>query len=291
MPRRSFSLAIVAFWLATMAWLAYREIGPLLRAGQPPPFAIDLADEAQLHAPRIRWAILRVVNGEETRIGRARTWVTYRAADDSYELHNQTEQLTLGGLVLSVRVPRMETVYRVGRDGDLRQMTTELTAHVRAPVAVLEIKASVEGAVRQERFFSRGMVEAGGWGRHELTLQPVAVSALGTVLNPLHPVNRITGLRPGQQWRMPLVNPLVDAVAATVADKLPLFKQGPRFLNAAVLNQSRLLSYEGRTVSCLVIEYRGDDDLTATTWVRESDGLVLRQEATLLDDRVILQRE
>jgi hypothetical protein len=290
MPPRLISLAILAFWLATMGWLVNREIAPALRAGQPPPFAIDLADEAQVHAPRIRWVILQVRDGKETKIGRARTWVSYRPADDSFELHNETDDLALGGLLLAVRVPRMNSMYRVRPDGTLREMTTKLDANVRAALSNLDIKAELAGEVRSGQFFAHGVLEAAGWGRHELDLQPVPVSANGTVLNPLHPVNRITGLQMGQQWRMPLVDPLADAVRAQVGD-LPGFKSGPKFLNATVLDKPQSLKYEGRPVDCLVIEYRGDDELAAKTWVRESDGLVLRQEAAGFGDRVILQRE
>lgn len=291
MPARSLCVAIVAGWLATMGWLGYRDIAPGLRAGQPPPFTIDLADEAQEHALKIRWAILRATAGGETRIGRAKTWVAYRAADDTFELHNETRDLALGGLVLSVRVPLMTTVYRVRPDGTLVQMTAAIDAKVRAALSNLDLHATVDGNVRDGRFLARGVLEAAGWGRHDVELPAVPVAANGTVLNPLHPVNRIAGLRPGQEWRMPLVDPLADAVAAHVARDLPAFKPTPRFLNAAVRAEPQTIVYEGRDVPCLVIEYRGDDDLAARTFVRQSDGLVLRQEATGFGDRVILQRE
>lgn len=295
MPPRSVGLAVVAFWLATMGWLVYRDIWPALRPGQPPPFAIDLADEAQLHAPRIRWSILRVHDGQETKIGRARTWVGYRAADDTFELHNETEDLSLGGLLLAVRIPRLKSMYRVRPDGSLRGMTAKLDANVRAALSSLEIKASMAGDVREGQFFAHGVLEAPGWGKHEQDLQPVAVSPHGTVLNPLHPVNRIAGLRPGQQWRVPVVDPVMDALAAQFGRALPAFKPGPQFLDATVLDKPMTLEYEGKPVDCLVIEYRGTN-MTARTWVRQTDGLVLRQdatwkEATGLGDGVILLRD
>jgi hypothetical protein len=296
MPARFLCVAIVVFWLATTGWLCMRDITPALRAGQPPPFTIDLADEAQEHALKIRWAILRDTASGETRIGRAKTWITYRAADDTFELHNDTDGLSLGSGILTVRVPHMTTVYRVRPDGSLVAMTAKIDANLRTPLSNLDIKAIVDGVVREGQFVARGALEALGWGAHQLDLPPVPVSPNGTVLNPLHPVNRIAGLRPGQHWRMPLVDPLADAVAAQVARDLPAFKPTPRFLNAQVLAEPQILMYEGREVPCLVIEYHGDDDLAARTFVRQSDGLVLRQEAmqksvTGAYDRVILQRE
>ena len=55
MPSRPHTLLIVAFWVATMSWLGYRDLRPILLPGQPPPYTIDLADEAQAHV--VRWQV------------------------------------------------------------------------------------------------------------------------------------------------------------------------------------------------------------------------------------------
>ena len=90
---------------------------------------------------------------------------------------------------------------------------------------------------------------------------------------------------------MPLVDPMADALRAMAAKELPVSKMGPRFLDAEVLPTLRHLSWNGNEVPCRVIEYRSEDGFKASTWVRESDGLVLRQQAELGNDVVILQRE
>src|SRR5262245_58802762 len=61
MPPRQLTVAIVVGWLASSGWLFHRELWPNLRPGEPPPYTIDLADEAQRHdiPIAIRWAILR----------------------------------------------------------------------------------------------------------------------------------------------------------------------------------------------------------------------------------------
>src|SRR5437016_344384 len=107
MPPRFVSLVIVAFWAMTSGGLFYREIWPNLRPDEAPPFTIDLVDEAQIQAARIRWSVLRADQEGEKKIGRARTWVDYRATDDTFELHCEIEQLHLGSGLLAVRVPRM----------------------------------------------------------------------------------------------------------------------------------------------------------------------------------------
>ena len=49
--------------------------------------------------------------------------------------------------------------------------------------------------------------------------------------------------------------------------------------------------WDNRAVPCLVIEYRKGKEITARTWVRKSDGLVLQQEASNLGFEMILQRK
>lgn len=293
MPPRPVILAIVAFWLATSVWLFQRELWPRLRPGEPPPYTIDLVDEARNSSP-IRWAVYR---GDE-KIGKASTSVSYDETDDTFKLHGVMEQLELyrsrfpGGPV--VKVQKVASMYRVSREGELREIVVDLagSAELLGGFERFDLLAHVAGRVEERRFAPHGYVEWPG-GKKELKADPVAVSTYGSVLNPLHPVNRILGLRPGQQWRMPLVDPLADALAAVVADtvaaKLPGLSSGPRFLDA-VVSGPQDLAWGGQEVSCLVIEYKGDSEVTARTWVRVSDGLVLRQEARQ-GDLLVLQRD
>jgi len=56
------------------------------------------------------------------------------------------------------------------------------------------------------------------------------------------------------------------------------------------LQETRPLTYNGNEHACLVIEFRGEN-MTAHTWVRAGDGLVLRQDATVWGDSLVLERE
>jgi len=292
MPRWPVRLAIVAFWLAVTGWLIARDVWPALRTGEAPPFTIDLADEAQIHAIRTRWVILRGEGATEKKIGRARTWVKYLAADDTFEMNEELEELTLSKGLVTVKVPRMLSTYRVTPEGDLRAMSVQLLAAVRVfpGLMTLDLAASVSGEVRDGQYWPTCRIESAAWGKLNPEMQPVPVARHGAVLNPLHPVNRIAGLRPGQRWRMPIVDPLSDALSAKANEFLPAAPPGPRSLDAEVLPEEHILVWEGKEIPCLVIQYRGDD-VTARTWVRRRDGLVVRQEAVQLGERVVLQRE
>ncbi len=280
MPSRFVTLLIVGFWMTATAWMVNRDVLHRLQPGDVPPFAIDLVDEADHQAMPTRWSVIR---GGKT-IGRARSWVVYRDADDTFALNAEMERLEL---LAGVHVPKMATVYRVNRQGELREMTADLTARVSLFGRGVEVAARLRAAVRDGQFAGRGTVEMGG-EVHEIPFGPVPVAPGGAVLNPLHPVNRVVGLRLGQRWRMPLVNPLSDLLADIAG---PALASGPRFLDAEVLPEARPLLWNGREEQCLVIEYRDDRELVARTWARHGDGLVLRQEAAFGDDLLVLQRD
>src|SRR5207302_890211 len=102
-----------------------------------------------------------------------------------------------------------------------------------------------------------------GQSQEPLELPDVPVSRQGSILNPLHPVNRISGLRLGQHWQMPLVDPLRDSllsllrkepVAGLLLEKTPQ----TQVLRAEVQSRYRYLTWDDVPVSCLVIDYESD---------------------------------
>ncbi len=280
MPSRPTCVAVVVFWLATSGWLVYHDFLPYWRAAEPMPFAIDLADEAR---QSVIWRVSQ--NGRES--GQVATKVEYNRADDTYLLVSNFTQTHEPGRRRSGPVRTVESKYRVTRDGQLLGMEAEIKIQVLAVDAV----ARVKGAVRDGLFAPRWEIEAAEF-RKELVCEPVEVSGRGSILNPLQPFNRLAGLRPGQQWRMPLVDPLRDAADAAQAALSPFGTgsgAGVRIVSARVLDEPQPLAWEDEEEQCLVIEYAGDN-MTARTWVRRRDGLVLRQEAKLQDTEMILTR-
>lgn len=301
MPARHTVLIIIAFWLVTAAWLFHRDLRPYLLSGTPPPFTISLTDEAE--AQRGDGTMWSIFQGQQTK-GYAVTKVRYDDQQDTFRLSCKYK-LWLGGRFSSPEPDIIcDSAYDVTRDGDLRELTTRLEADLLllVPTAIRgSAKAYVKGSLRGR--IQNGMMSlhaevflpAGFGGHIEKDLDPVAVKARGSVLNSMQPLNRLPGLRRGQHWQMPYVDPLADiirAAAAQVPGLSQLASPHETYLEARVLPEtSPLERNDGKTtVECLVVEYRGDD-LTAHTWVGREDDLVYEQEVTYAGDRWRMVRQ
>jgi hypothetical protein len=318
MPPRNLTLAIVAFWLGITGWMVYRDLWPRLHSGEPPPFAIDLTDEvsvgnvlgqgpgAQFTAQAIPWSIQ--LRGK--RIGYALTRVQ-RHEDRTFELVAELRfdpKLDAGPL----EVKRVTSSYHVTSSGELlglgiRALLEDQAGLLRAFIASLgvptlrgtQVEVGIEGEVKDGLFHPHAMAydndptkpPAQALIKKELPegilkLHPVPISEGGTVLNTMQPLNRLQGLREGQTWRVPRIDPL-EAVLAT------LNMGGPpriRYLDAQV--SSGTLSWGGRDEPCWRIDYAepGRPE-AARTWVRRRDGLVLQQEARQDGTEMVLRRD
>jgi hypothetical protein len=281
MPSRWLSLTIVAFWLGTNGWLFWHDLWPRLRPGQPPPVTIDLIQEAQNKRPDILW----MVSQNDRKVFQARTKIE-RHGPDRYELRaDYVRQPNHAPATVGLgNVRRMRSSYEVTAEGGLLALAVEIEGQL---ASGQDFALDVRGEVTGGQFSPRLHFDFGaGALREDLKLRAVTVPAGGSVLLPLHPVDRIRGLRPGQAWRVPVFDPLRDALP-----QLPgLGGGGPRSLDARVAAQLQPLTYGRHELDCLVIDYTGDE-LKARTWVDPRTGLVLRQEATLGQDRWVMQRD
>ena len=293
MPPRWLSMSIVLFWLGTTGWLFYQDVWPLLQPGQAPPYTIDLEDEVQTRQAHIHWSVLY----NDRPYLRAETWVEPDPADDTFALKatirpptatakgSDADAEPFGGLV---RLRRSTSTYRIARNGDLRSLLVEFSVAARAGGLVVSGDGAFNGEVKDGKFFSRLRLSSPvlPGGAVEKELDPVPVSAHGSVLSPLHPVNRIAGLRPGQTWRLPLVDPIKDALTALVAGQ----PGAEIVLTARVLPHTKTLTWNNQPAECLVIDYQGED-VSARTWVQVGTGLVLRQDSERDGERLALVRE
>src|ERR1700687_2495311 len=90
MPARQHIVIIVAFWLLITGWLFYRDLWPKWQPGEPPPYTIDLADEAS--EQKIHWNLLK--EGEDH--GYVQTWVHYHEADDTFAIAGELKFFSKG---------------------------------------------------------------------------------------------------------------------------------------------------------------------------------------------------
>ena len=285
MPSRPIVALIVLFWAATLGLVFQRDLWPRITASGPPPIAVDLTDEATQYLP-IKWKVLR--GGKP--IGTLTTKLAYQDADDTFEFTSQYKDLRFDVGAMQVVFPDVTTRTRVTRSGSLREQS--MTGKLR--LGDLQAEAKVEGRNENGVFVGRCEI-ASPLFNLKSDLAPVPVKD-GQALNPLQPVNRIAGIRPGQHWFVHEIDPLGQALAALFKEKfgqgLSLPESKKEALEARVGDSQELLVWgkSREEASCWVIEYRSGE-ARAKTWVRASDGKVLRQEATLMDDRISLERE
>jgi hypothetical protein len=294
MPSRPVIIAVIAFWLLTTGWFVVNEIVPKWRAGEAPPYTIEFADEVIRNPVPYRW----VCTFNDRKLGAIRTELVNDPTDDTFEFSARSSGLILPITeTVSLKLTDFEDRVRVTRAGELRGLITSGSFAIE--VAGLPISGRLRmAAVAHGGLLDRHVqISSALFGESAPALDPVPAPR-GSILNPMHPVPRITGLRPGQSWRQPLVDPRADMMRAAIeqsgfASWFHL-KTTPGVLTAVVLSEVKTLEWEGLQQPCLVIEYR-DEDYTAPTWartwVRRSDGLVIRQEAGAQGDKLVLQRE
>jgi len=295
MPSRFSVLGILAFWLATLGVVGYRDLWPRLVSDGPPTVSIDLADEATQTVPA-RWKIYR---GTE-KIGDLTTRTEYSAKDDTFLFLNTYRNLIYSdGRATKVLIPKLDTKVRVARDGSLREqaMNGEMEVLLN-DFKVAGAKAKVDAYVLNGELVGRCKLTDSPFGDIDRPLEPVPVSS-GQVLNPLMPVNRLRGVTPGRRWTIRKSDPLEDSLKLLfkeLAGKSPLLaglvpKDGDAELLAEVKSNPETIALkDGEKVVCWVIEYRGEG-VSARTWVSQSDGRVLRQEAERHGDVMRFERE
>jgi hypothetical protein len=290
MPSRRVIALIALFWLAITSYVTYRDLWPVLFASGQPSIAIDLADEAAQNIP-IRWSI--TYNGQKA--GRLISQMRYIDADDTFRFTHDYKQLRYEIAGATIALPELQIVVRVTRAGDLREQS--LRGKMELGVGNLTLgegTANVTGIVTDGQLTATCVVTGTAFGKaFEINrkLDPVPVPS-GQPLNPLLPMNRLAGVKPGRQWVVHASDPLADAAHSLAKEYgLPLPEEKPSPLIGEVQSESQELRRTNDTSACWVIEYRREGELEARTWVRVTDGKVLKQEAFLKGDTLALERE
>jgi hypothetical protein len=109
--------------------------------------------------------------------------------------------------------------------------------------------------------------------------EPVEMRSQHGFFDPTRPWSRLYDLQEGKTWRVVYFNPALDSLKQSMLSMVPGLgaQLETPIIEGGVLTGTEELLWDNRQVPCQVIEYRGET-MTGKTYVRKSDGLVLRQE-------------
>jgi hypothetical protein len=287
MPPRWLCAIILLLWLFTTAKLLRDDLLPHLMPGTPPSFTIDLVEETDNQKMYTPWTLYR--NGKKHMLVRTRV---EKPGRDLFELSAEYLPLERGTTahINGMNIRRMFSAYRVNPEGELRGVRVEIQGQPELPLfgdLKIDLQISIEGQVAEGKMAT--LIKGKGLGfEKEYPLPPVDVPRGGGLLQPLHPVNRIRDLRPGQTWSVPVFDSVSDTLSSMSPQGVPAV---PKVLRARVRPQAEPLDGGKRdSEECYVIDYTSDE-VQASTWVSTRTGLVLLQEVLLDRTRWAMYRD
>jgi len=282
MPPRSITLSVLVFWLAMTAWLFWRDLWPSIAPGEPPSFALSRMDDNRFQTV-VTWKAQNIPRRGPPVDYTITTIVDHEAKTDLFTLKarlrpdrpapEQVKVLESVKLTSEYRVKRVSgnllEARMLGLEVDVEFLaawfnpTGDRHGHFTGQVAdgVCDLSWKTEGVVEP---------------RHGS--ESLGVTYNGVVLLPLHPVERIRGLRPGRHWGCYLIDPL---------ESTALLSSGPKVVSINAKVRARTETEQGK--ECLVIEYQGGD-VSGTTWVDVKEDLVLRMEVSLGSEHWVITR-
>jgi len=270
MPDRWTTGGILVLWAAVMIWLALREMGPF--DSSPPRFQDVLA--ATTSDEQVHWRMRKNILNREGELshslllGTLRSRVLYDPRTGQYTLEHEAEldaeelQKLVANLGKRSIVPPgarllLDSRCEVNITGDLQRLRLKLRIDGMDWSILITGMPDRYGGLPLTIDFATP-VFSHRW-EHKLRHD-----GKGMLLSSLCPMDRMPGLRPGQSWRAPLINPL----GAGSSDVL-----------VRVVEEPLMLLWEDQNVPCLVVESaRGGASIQI--WVAHGgalDGMVLKQ--------------
>lgn len=290
MPPRIVIAGVLVFWLATTGFAFYRDIWPRFFASGPPPVAVELADEARQNLPA-KWKIVR--NGQP--VGRLTTQTKYHDADDTFQFTYRYTELTLKQSDVTLVVSEAVSDERMTRAGELKEQSMNARVKVKHPKGEMAGTIEIRGVVKDGKLNAHAALKSDVINL-ESDLDPVDVPQGSRPLNPMQPVNRLAHIQGGKRWSVDETNPLQTAVMGLVKKQIAGFgfrlpeDKKKESLVAEVDSSPQTLKWQEQDVPCWVIEYRRTE-VIARTWVRVTDGKVLRQELFEKGEHLMFERE
>ncbi|HWB09505.1 MAG TPA: hypothetical protein VG826_09785 [Pirellulales bacterium] len=303
MSSRWFNVAVVGFWLLTMSWLVREKILPSLVVGDPPTYRTILADRESRETP-VSWSI----SLNDSPLG----WAEARNRVLDNGVTEMTSHVHLARLPLSEVAPGwMNSLMKLlasSREWSELQLAVDAQSSLEIdPLgrlmgfysrALLGSETSLPDDLRLEgptppgavQITIQGVVEGAQLKLKARTGQLVYNTAAYLPPNALmgdalSPQGRLPDLKVGQSWTMPVYSPLRPPTAPV------------EVLHATVDRREPIL-WRDEVVATFVVVYRSDPGTElsnnqvarAKAWVRD-DGMVLKQEITLMASRLTFERK
>jgi hypothetical protein len=280
MESRWFNAVVGVFWATTMSWLFVAKILPPLRRGEPPNYQSVLAAQQAETVP-VQWRI----SWNNQNVGYANhRLIRLRSGDTEIQSRVDFDRLPLTDLFPPMLQGQVKQA--IGSDGPLQlrcvsrlniDSTGKLTgfrSHVRiGDSSLITLTGTVIGPTLK--------VTVGVGATHVDTSITLPSDAL--VGNALSPQSYLPGLRLGQQWTVPIFNPLRPEAVMEVLQ--------------ATVPRDEWIIWDGQPVEARVVEFRSDDGSAQNAenapqsrlWV-DPRGMVLKQEARILRAVVAFER-
>lgn len=272
MPPRSACVGLLLFWAVASVGLITRDVLPELLIGPPPDLrSVASADRS---AGPTRWLILVADDAAYQSFRSVGQAITEIKGDADGNLRLVGKAWFDSGKMLrttpyasaeDVRV-EMENDCEIDPSGNL------LNFH-----AVVRSEGSESPLLKVDGVYKDHAIEVKVRGPLPLLNVPQTFPYEPKTLiqNALGPIDRLPGLAVGQRWDARVVSPLtgkIDVVRVEVLRKGEIF-------------------WDRGTVGVYEVVHKFPLAISARTWVRRSDGLVLRQEVPFPLVKLVLERQ
>jgi hypothetical protein len=275
MPSRALTLGIIVLWLATVAWMIFRDFVPVWTATEPPTFLIDLDDEVA--AKEIFWTVY----SEGRKAGIAKTEVRF-LDKGKYQFLGEMllHDINIIGNenTFGVEMKRVTSSFHMNHEGRIQEINAKVFL---ASPQLSEITIEVQGVVVNQVLHPKLTVAGQPIDPYLPDLKkPVPLSDQGSIMNITHPLNKIRNLAEGKRWRIPVLNPVPSLVPG----------KGISFLFAEVFSDK--LNWNGQDLDCWRIDFTDHDthQRNLRIWVRQDNSVVLQHEAKYAHLEIIMKR-
>ena len=274
MPSRLACVAIMLFWAIASVGLITRDVLPELLIG-PPPDLRSVAS-ADREAGPTRWSILVADDPSMQSLRSIGQAVTRSTVDSLGGVRLDGQAWFDSGKMLRGTPYASQDDVRITVDNDC---DIDMSGKLRTFHATVKAEGTEIPLLRLEGVYlpENHQIEVKAQGPISLLnfTRKFDYEPRMMIQNALGPIDRLPGLAVGQRWEARVVSPLtgkIDVVKAEVVRKGEIY-------------------WDRGTVGTLEVVHKIPPGLSARTWVRRSDGLVLRQEVPFPLVKLILERQ